>query len=45
MVRVEIVMDGVTVPAKVSIIDRSGLQYAAIIGKRNLGKFLIDVNK
>jgi hypothetical protein len=45
MVKIDIVMDGLTIPAKVSIIDRSGLQYPMIIGKRNLGKFLIDVNK
>jgi alpha-L-glutamate ligase-like protein len=45
MIQISIVIGGVTIPAKVSIIDRSGLQYPMIVGKRNLGKFLIDVNK
>lgn len=45
MIRINISMAGITIPAKVSVIDRSQLNYPAIIGKRNLGKFLIDVNK
>lgn len=45
MVKISIIMDTFEIPAKVSIIDRSGLKNAVIIGKRNLGKFLIDVNK
>lgn len=45
LLHIEIVMDTVSIPAKVSIIDRSGLKYPAIIGKKNLKKFLIDVNK
>lgn len=45
MVRVEISMQGLIIPAKVSIIDRSGLKQPVIIGKKNLGRFLIDVNK
>lgn len=45
MVRIEINVHNVIIPAKVSVIDRIGLQYPVIIGKRNLGKFLIDVNK
>jgi alpha-L-glutamate ligase-like protein len=45
MVKIIIVIDKLEIPAKVSIIDRSILQNPIIIGKRNLGKFLIDVNK
>ena len=45
MIRIDLVMDGFTIPAKVSIIDRSHLDYQIIIGRKNLGKFLIDTNK
>lgn len=45
MVHIEIVIDTLALPAKVSVIDRSRLGYAAIIGKKNLQKFLIDVSK
>ncbi|MDP3957316.1 MAG: sugar-transfer associated ATP-grasp domain-containing protein [bacterium] len=45
MVRIELVIDTLTIPAKVSIISRSELKYPAIVGKRSLTKFLIDVNK
>ena len=45
MVKVNLVMDKRNVPAKVTIIDRAQLKYPIIIGRRNLGKFLIDVNK
>lgn len=45
VVRIEIEIDGFRIPAKVTLIDRSHLEYPVIIGKRNLRKFLIDVNK
>ncbi len=45
MVKLEIVIDNKPIIAKVSIIDRSNLKYPIIIGRKNLGKFLIDVNK
>ena len=45
MVIIKIIMDNLEIETKVTIIDRSDLKYPAIIGKRNLGKFLIDVNK
>jgi len=45
MVNIKIIMDNLEIPAKVSIIDRSSLKLPIIIGKRNLSKFLIDVNK
>lgn len=45
MIRLELVIDSLTIPAKVSLIDRSLLSYPVIIGRRSLTKFLIDVNK
>lgn len=45
MININIIMDKLNIPAKVSIIDRSHLKNAVIIGKRNLGKFLVDINK
>lgn len=45
MVYVTIVLGGKEIPTKVSIIDREGLEYPAIIGRRNLGHFLVDVKK
>ncbi len=45
MIKISIIMDGIEIPAKVSMIDRSDLKLPIIIGKRNLSKFLIDVNK
>lgn len=44
-IRLAIVMDGVEISTKVTLINRSHLKYPIIIGKRNLRKFLIDVNK
>jgi alpha-L-glutamate ligase-like protein len=45
MIRIEMVISGIAVPAKVSIIDRSELNYPIIIGRKNLRKFLVDVSK
>ena len=45
MVRITIVLGGKEIPAKVSVIDRATLNYPAIIGRRNLGAFLIDVQQ
>jgi len=42
---VTLVIDTVSFPAKVSVIDRSGLKYKMIVGKKHLRKFLIDINK
>jgi hypothetical protein len=42
---INITMDAFTVPAKVTIIDRSHLEYPVIIGSMNLKRFLIDVTK
>lgn len=45
MVKLNIIIDGVEVVAKTSIIDRSNLKMPIIIGRKNLGKFLIDSSK
>lgn len=45
MVRIELIMDSLQIPAKVSVIDRSNMQYKAIIGQKSLRKFLVDVSK
>jgi alpha-L-glutamate ligase-like protein len=45
MVKITIFMDDVEITTKASVIDRSNLKVPIIIGKKNLGKFLIDVNK
>ena len=45
MVKINIVMDKRNIPAKVTIINRAHLKYPIIIGRRNLGRFLVDVNK
>jgi len=45
MVKIKIVIDRRVIYSKVTIINRGHLKYPIIIGKRNLGKFLIDVNK
>ncbi len=44
-IKITVIMDGVTIPTKVTLINRAHLKYPIIIGKRNLKKFLIDVNK
>ena len=44
-IKMNFIMDGFVITANVNIAARDELRYAAIIGKRNLGKFLIDVNK
>jgi len=44
-VKMTFVMDNFAINANVNIAARDELKYAAIIGRRNLGKFLIDVNK
>lgn len=45
MIRIDIAVQNILLPAKVSIIERSHLKYPVIFGKKNLGRFLIDVNK
>jgi len=45
MVNVSFIMDTISIQTNVNIADRKILNYAMIVGKRNLGKFLIDTNK
>ncbi len=45
IVKLSFVMDKRPVTAKMTIIKRSHLKYPVIIGRRNLRKFMIDVNK
>lgn len=44
-IKIQFVLEGITVTANANIVDRDELKYPVIIGKKNLGKFLIDVNK
>lgn len=44
-IEISFIMDVIVIPAKVTVIDRSSLEYAAIIGRKNLRKFLVDVSK
>ncbi|NTV40755.1 MAG: hypothetical protein HGA61_00570 [Candidatus Moranbacteria bacterium] len=44
-VKVNFIMNEVELSANVNVTSREELKYAAIVGKRNLGKFLIDVSK
>jgi alpha-L-glutamate ligase-like protein len=45
MINIEFVMDNITISTKITIADRSHMQYPMIIGKVNLKKFLIDTSK
>ncbi|QQS15347.1 MAG: hypothetical protein IPK84_03180 [Candidatus Moraniibacteriota bacterium] len=39
------ILDGIDVPSKASVVERSHLEYPAIIGRKSLRKFLIDASK
>jgi alpha-L-glutamate ligase-like protein len=41
----KLIIDKEEIEARPSVVDRTALQYRAIIGRRNLGKFLVDVTK
>lgn len=45
VVALRMTIDTVGIDAKVNIVDRGNLTYPAIVGKRNLRKFLVDVSK
>jgi len=45
IIKLIFIMDKRRVSAKMTIIDRSHLKLSVIIGRRNLRRFLIDVNK
>lgn len=44
-IKIRLMIDSVELTPSVSVIDRSHLNYPIIVGRRSLGKFLIDVNK
>ncbi|KKP94708.1 MAG: Alpha-L-glutamate ligase-like protein [Candidatus Moranbacteria bacterium GW2011_GWE1_36_7] len=44
-IKMQFKLDEVEIITLVNVVDREELKYSMIIGKRNLGKFLIDVNK
>lgn len=44
-VKLDFILDSVTISTQVNIIERTELSKKMIIGKKNLNKFLIDVNK
>ncbi|HBO16599.1 MAG: Alpha-L-glutamate ligase-related protein [Candidatus Moranbacteria bacterium GW2011_GWE2_35_2-] len=44
-IKINFIMDSLIIPASVNVIKREELKFQAIIGKRNLGRFLVDVNK
>lgn len=44
-VKLTVIMDATEISAKTSIAGRTSLQYPVIIGRKNLGKFLIDTSK
>ncbi|MCK5490229.1 MAG: ATP-dependent zinc protease [Candidatus Pacebacteria bacterium] len=45
MVNMEIILSGVEVFSRMSVIDRSHLEFPVIIGKKDLLKFIIDPSK
>jgi len=45
MVKLKVVMDKRVIYSRATIIDRAHLKYSIIIGSKDLGRFLIDVNK
>lgn len=45
VVRLEFLLDTARIISRINITTRKDLKYPMIIGKRSLGKFLIDVNK
>ena len=44
-IEVQVVINSFVILTKVTLIDRSELDYPVIIGKKNLRKFLVDVTK
>lgn len=45
VVKVDIFLKNINIAARVNIANRKYMNFPMIVGKRNLGKFLIDVNK
>ena len=45
IIKTNFIMDEIEIASKINIIKRENLKYPIIIGKRDLKKFLVDVNK
>ena len=45
IIKLKFIMDKRLVVAKMTVINRSHLKHSVIIGRRNLNRFIIDVNK
>lgn len=45
IVKISFILDSLNIESRVNIADRKTLNYQMIIGRKNLGKFLIDTNK
>ncbi|HPN54743.1 MAG TPA: sugar-transfer associated ATP-grasp domain-containing protein [Candidatus Moranbacteria bacterium] len=45
VVKIDVILDSITINAKVNITNRKELNYPMIIGRKNLNKFLVDVMK
>lgn len=44
-IELSLTIDGVEIPARVTVVSRIHLEYPIIIGRNNLRKFLVDVSK
>ncbi len=44
-IQLEMLIDNKRVPVRVTLIDRSRLEYKSIIGRKSLQKFLVDVSR
>lgn len=44
-IELALTIDGVEIPARVTVVSRIHLEYPIIIGRNNLRKFLVDVSK
>ena len=45
LIKMNIVISGVAIISKMSVTDRSHLEFPVIIGRKNLGRFLVDPSK
>jgi len=45
LIKMNIILSGVSVISKMSVTDRSHLEFPVIIGRRDLGRFLVDPSK
>ena len=45
LIKMKIILSGVSVISKMSVTDRSNLEFPVIIGRKDLGRFLVDPSK